>query len=154
MEKVVDANVFIHGKGSYPFTKALIIPEVLEEIQSQKARNILINTDYQVKTPSKEKVKKVKEKSGEINSPTSEADEKLIALALETGKDILTDDKALQNLALHLETGFEGFLDDATDQKFVWEKHCRNCGRGVSGSKCGSCGSTHFLKKQVRCSSE
>ncbi len=154
MEKVVDANVFIHGKGSYPFTKALVIPEVLEEIQSQNARNILINTDYQVKTPSEKNVDKVKEKASEINSPTSEADEKLLALALEMDKNILTDDKALQNLALHLETGFEGFLDKATDQKFFWEKYCGNCGRKVSGSKCGSCGSTHLSKKQVRCSSE
>ena len=71
----MDANVFIHGKGSYPFTKALVIPEVLEEIQSQNARNILINTDYQVKTPSEKNVDKVKEKASEINSPTSEADE-------------------------------------------------------------------------------
>lgn len=149
---VVDANVFIHGRGSYPFQKALTVPEVVEELESDQGMNMIRTIDFTVRTPSESSIRKVKEKSEELNSPTSETDEKLLALALETSKPILTDDIALQNLAFHLDVEFEGFLEDEIENRFKWLKICKNCGNEVSGNKCSSCGSTLLRWQQVRCS--
>ncbi|MBC5793368.1 MAG: hypothetical protein H8Z69_05035 [Nanohaloarchaea archaeon] len=152
MKAVVDTNVIVHGRGSYAFDTALMVPEVLEEIKSSKGRNNLRNLKYEVRTPSEKILGKVRSKSDEINSPTSDEDEKLLALAVQTGHTLVTDDKPLQNLALHLEADFEGFLDLGTDEKYRWELNCSNCGRKVTGSRCSRCGSNPD-RRRVRCNS-
>lgn len=149
---VVDANVFIHGRGSYPFTKGLTVKEVIDELESDQGKNMLRNIDYEVRHASADSLKKVNEKSQTINSPTSEADEKLLALAIDMDKPILTDDIALQNLALHLSVDFKGFLEDEINEKFEWKIICENCGSEVLNDRCSSCGSTRLRRKQVRCS--
>jgi len=149
---VVDANVFIHGRGSYPFSKAITVQEVIDELQSDHGKNMLRNVNYEVRRPSEESFEKVKSKSESINSPTSEADEKLLALAADLEEIVLTDDIAMQNLALHLDLDFQGFLEDEINERFRWKKICKNCGSKVSGDKCSSCGSTRLRLKQVRCS--
>lgn len=151
MEAVVDANVLIHGTGSFPFDKAFLVQEVVDELESDGSRNVLGNLDYEVKEPGEEAVEKVEEKSEEINSPTSEADERLLALAVYLEKELVTDDKPLQNLALHLEHEFSGFLDPETDEKFRWEKRCDNCGEEVSSGPCPKCGGSISVRR-VRCS--
>lgn len=149
---VVDANVFIHGRGSYPFSKAITVQEVVDELQSNHGKNMLRNVTYEVRKPSEESFENVKNKSESINSPTSAADEKLLALAMDVEEVILTDDIALQNLALHLELDFQGFIEDKIEKKFRWKKLCKNCGNKVSGDRCSSCGSTRLRRKQVHCS--
>lgn len=152
MEPVVDANVFIHGRGNYRFQKAYTVQQVFDEIKSFKGRNSLRNIDCEVRSPSEDSISKVRKKSEDINSPTSDADEELLALAMDLDKSIVTDDKPLQNLALHLGLEFEGFLDSPTDERYRWDKICKNCGKDVSGSKCGKCGSNRFRTRRVRCS--
>lgn len=149
---VVDANVFIHGRGSYPFSKAITSQEVVDELHSDHGKNMLRNVNYEVRRPSEKSVEKVESKSKDINSPTSEADERLLALAMDLEKVILTDDIALQNLALHLDLEFQVFLEDEIEDKFIWKKLCKNCGNEVAEDRCSSCGSTRLRRKQVRCS--
>ena len=153
MEKVVDANVILHGRGNYSFGKALTVQEVYDEIQSERGRDLLMNIDVRVKQPSEDVLEKVRSMSEKLNSPTSDADEKLIALALEYSKVLVTDDKPLQNLAVHLGTDFEGFLDPKTDKKIRWERVCESCNRVLEGSTCSRCGCQRFQRKQVGCSS-
>jgi len=149
---IVDANVFIHGRGSYPFSKAITVQEVVDELKTDHGKNMLHNTNYEVRRPSKKSIEKVREKSERINSPTSKEDERLLSLAMDLDQLILTDDIALQNLALHLGIGFQGFLEDKITEKFKWESICKNCGNEVSKDRCSSCGSTRLRRKQVRCS--
>lgn len=152
MEAVIDTNVLIHGRGKTRYDEVYIVQEVLDEAKSSEARNRLRNMDYSVWEPSQDSLEEVKQRSDDINSPTSEADEKLLALALEKDITMVTDDKPLQNLALHLDVSFEGFLDDPAEEKFRWQRVCENCGRQVSGESCPSCGSTRLRRRQVRCS--
>ncbi|MFB6216652.1 MAG: PIN domain-containing protein, partial [Candidatus Aenigmatarchaeota archaeon] len=127
MEKaVVDANVFLHGRGRYSFDRAITVPEVVEEVKSSKGQNNLRNIDYEVRQPSQESMQKVEQKSEEIRSPTSDVDEKLLALAIDLQEDLVTDDKALQNLALHLGVKFEGYMEGEVDEKFRWRTICEN----------------------------
>lgn len=135
---VADANVFIRGRRT-PFDSALTVPEVMEELESDEAQRKFDFADISVREPSEDVLSKIKEKSDELNSPTSEVDEKLLALALETGQTLVTDDKALQNLSLHLGVSFESYMTDRIEKKKHWEEYCPNCGREVEGH-CDRCG--------------
>ncbi len=148
---VADTNVFIHGR-KRPFSSALTVPEVLEELKSSEARLSFDLSDIEVAEPSDDAVDTVKAKSNEIDSPTSDVDEKLLALALEKGEELFTDDKALQNLALHLGIEFNSFLSDGVEEKVKWRTVCENCGEEVEGDRCPRCGSTLLRRKRDRCS--
>lgn len=143
--KVVDANVIIHGRGLNE--KLVTVPEVLDELKSSEAKTSLSSFKVETRACSDENLEKVKEKSREINSETSEVDEKLLGLALDLRESLITDDKGLQNLALHLEADVEGFMDPVTDQKLSWKMVCPQCGK----EKCG-CGATQIRKLDQRSS--
>lgn len=149
---VVDTNAILHGRGELDFDRIFLTPEVVEEVESSHGRNVVRNLDYTVFQPSEKYVQKVNDKAEELNSPTSEVDENLLALALEKQDFVVTDDKALQNLALHLEVEVKGFHDQVLQEKFKWVKECSNCGEKVSNPPCPRCGSPQVRRKQVRCS--
>lgn len=147
MPAVVDANVFMRGSGITGYDRLYTVPEVMEELESDTSRIGFDTTDVEVRDPSEDTVSKVHQKSDEINSATSTADERLLALALELGATLVTDDKGLQNLAAHLEVEFESYMGDEIDEKRAWKKVCRNCGSEVSGDTCSKCGSTRVERK-------
>lgn len=135
---VADANVFMRGKRT-PFESAVTVPEVMKELESDGAQRKFDFADVSVREPSVEAIETVRTKSGELNSPTSEVDERLLALALDLDEVLVTDDKALQNLALHLEVDFESYMGEEVEEMKHWEDHCPNCGQQVEG-RCDSCG--------------
>jgi UPF0271 protein len=145
---VVDANVLIHSRAQFPFKEALIPPSVEKEIKSQMAEFKAQKLELEVFQPSEESLEKVREKSGEINSPTSEQDEEALALAIDRDLPLMTDDKALQNLALHLEANFQGFNTEEVSEKRKWKMVCENCGTRVSSSPCPRCGSRSLRRKR------
>ncbi len=140
MEPVIDANVVIHGRNRQDFRKVYTVPEVFEEMKSDMAKRRVDNLEIQVEEPGSESLEKVMEKSRDINSPTSETDEKLVALADTLGRTLVSDDKAVQNLAKHLDIGFEGYMEDKIEETLEWELVCENCGSKVSSPPCPNCG--------------
>ncbi len=148
-ELVLDANTLMRGRGNLPRGEYITTPEVAEELRSQSSQNIYENRDIDVVPASDEEMEKVRERSKEISSPTSEPDESIVALALERGGRVVSDDKAVQNLCLWLDVGFQGFMEDEVDEKMEWEVKCVDCGSSVSGSKCGTCGSSNIERKPV-----
>lgn len=138
MRHVIDANVFIHGRRP-KFDDMVTVPEVMEELRSLSGERSFSVTDIAVKEPTNHALNAVNEKAEEICSPTSEVDNKLLALASDEGGSLVTDDKALQNLALHLEVEFEGFIEDKVEKKVAWEMVCPSCGRKLK-KRCPSCG--------------
>lgn len=148
---VLDTNVIVHARGSINFDKILIVPDIVTEVESRHGKNILRNIDYEIQEASEHFVERVEKKSVELDSPTSEVDEKLLALALEEEDTLVTDDKALQNLALHLEVEVDGFQDEVLEEEFAWEKVCSNCGKEISSLPCPRCGSDQARRRQVRC---
>jgi UPF0271 protein len=143
---VLDANVLIHSRGQFPYEKVLIPPSVNQEIKSEISQLKMEKLDLNVERPSEEFLEEIWEKSQEIFSPTSEQDEEALALALEKEVPLVTDDKALQNLALHLGADFETFNSERISEKRAWEKVCGNCGKEVSGDGCSRCGSTSLRR--------
>ncbi len=152
MPPVIDANVLIHGRGKYQFDTAYTVPEVMEEMKSSGAKLKFDTNEIDVQEPSGQSLKRVQEKADEINADTSEADERLVALALELEEQVITDDKGVQNLALHLEVEFRPFMREPIEEKRRWITVCENCGAEVSGDECNRCGSSQLRRKPGQCS--
>ncbi|MFB6199239.1 MAG: hypothetical protein ABEJ83_00035 [Candidatus Nanohaloarchaea archaeon] len=154
MAVAVDTNVLIRSQGK-PFGETVFItPSISEELKSKEAKRNLEQTDYRVVEPSEKALEKVKELSARINSPTSETDEELVALALDRDLKLVSDDKPVQNLALHLDLEFEAFFDSGVEKRMCWKRLCSNCSSLVSEGSCARCGSDSIRLKQVRCSSK
>lgn len=149
MPAVIDTNVLLHSRGNVDFDQIYAIPKVVEEVESQRGKNILNSLDYDVMEPGDAEVEEVRESADDLNSPTSDTDEKLVALAKERKMTLVTDDKAMQNLCLHLEVDFEGFNDSKLEERYEWKKLCANCGNEVSSLPCPRCGSRRLRRKQV-----
>ena len=152
MAIVLDTNVIVRSRGEFGSEKLYLDPMVIEEVESTHGENILNNLSYTARSPSDSSVEKVEKLSERINSPTSETDESIVALAWETSSVLVTDDKAIQNLCLYLDVEFDGFMDDPLDQELRWEKLCSNCGNEVTGSRCSRCGSRTLRRRQVQSS--
>ncbi|MFB6158039.1 MAG: NOB1 family endonuclease [Candidatus Nanohalobium sp.] len=145
---VVDANVIIHSRAQYPFRKAVIPPSVRAEIKSEIAKMKGLKLNLEVMQPSDESRKRVRKKAEEINSPTSEEDGDALALAIDRGLTLVTDDRALQNLALHMGVDFQGFNTEKVETKRRWRQVCSNCGTDVSTPPCPRCGSREMDRKR------
>jgi UPF0271 protein len=146
MAPVADTNVFVRGRNQ-PFNEAITVPEVMEEIESERGKRNFDIVSVDVREPSETAMDQVRTKSDSINSPTSDVDEKLLALALDESEVLITDDKALQNLAMHLGVEFESYMADEVSEKRIWRMVCENCRNKVEGDKCPQCGSTALVRK-------
>jgi len=147
-EVVVDANVLIHSRGQFSFKKVLMPLSVQEEVISDLSKLKMEKLDVKVMEPSNSSLQKVKKKSDDINSPTSSQDEEALALALDKQLTLVTDDKALQNLAFHLGHEFESFNTERVEEKRIWKIVCGNCGAEVSSLPCPRCGSQSSQRKR------
>jgi UPF0271 protein len=148
MPPVIDTNVVIHGRGDASLRNAFTVKEVLEELESKRAGEKGEVLDLETRQPAKEKIEEVRNLSDSINSPTSKVDEKLVALALTLDEKLVTDDKAVQNLAEKLDLEYEGYMENSIEQTIEWYHRCSNCGEEVSSSdRCPRCGSRSVVRK-------
>ena len=147
MDAVIDTNVILHGRKATDIQRMYTVPEVEKELKSSEAKRRKQHLDLNIQKPGKECLRKVREESNKINSPTSETDEKLVALALTLGKTLVTDDKAMQNLALRLDLDFSGYMEDKISETREWKKICVNCGKRVSSPPCPHCGHQNLTRK-------
>lgn len=138
MTKVIDTNVLIHGRSS-EIEGGITVPGVVEEVVSDSARRSQQVVDLEVYEPSAQSLEKIRNLSSEINSPTSKTDEELVALAYEREALLVSDDKAVQNLAKHLGIKFEGYMKDEIEGEKEWKVFCPTCGE-EKDSKCSKCG--------------
>jgi UPF0271 protein len=127
-------------------------PSVQKEVKSQQGKMAMHKFDLRFVQPSEDSLQKVKDKSDELNSPTSTQDEESLALALDSSLPLVTDDKALQNLALHVEAEFKGFNTEEVSERRKWHLVCDNCGEEISSLPCPRCGSQELDRKRDQCS--
>ncbi|WP_414837507.1 hypothetical protein ACK3SF_04520 [Candidatus Nanosalina sp. VS9-1] len=147
MEVAVDANVVIHGRRSNSFEKAYTVPEIFAELESKEAQRKADTMDLKPREPTEKSLKLVEETSEKINSPTSHEDEKLAALAHSRELTLVTDDKALQNLAEILDIDYTSYMDEEIEEALEWELVCGNCGKEISSQPCPRCGSEMIQRK-------
>ncbi len=147
MDAVIDSNVIVHGRKATDFDKLYTVPEVEKEMKSTEAERRFRNMDIHVQRPGKKELEEVRDEAEKINSPTSDADEKIVALASTLDKTLLTDDKAMQNLALRLDIDFEGYMEGKINSTMEWELRCDQCGKNVSSPPCPRCGHQKIVRK-------
>jgi len=152
MKFIVDAIVFISGMNIE--NECYTVNEVLEELKSEDAKLraslALSQGNLKVKEPEEKyitKVTKASRKTGDILN-LSNADIKLLALALELNGVIITDDYDIQNVAEVLGIRYKKVAEPGIKKVFEWKNICKGCGKIFPleyKGKCDVCGAE--LKK-------
>ncbi len=152
---MIDSSVIFLRKAVYD--NMVTIPEVVSEIIDENSRLYFSVKSLRVESASEESMKVVLEtarSTGDIHK-LSETDVKLLAKALDElkmGNDVVlvTDDYAIQNVAMKLGINFEGVIQRKISKGYKWVKVCRGCGRKVKGDVCPVCGSEAVIRRVKR----
>jgi UPF0271 protein len=131
---VLDTSVLYYGKDLPQGFECVITPGVVRELDKEgmSARlELLMATRVRVSSPSERSLKKVSEESEKTGDSRrlSEADKELLALALDLGYELITDDYSIQNLARAMGIPARGFDQKGIAEVFVWQAKCKGCGK-------------------------
>jgi len=147
--RVLDASAIVRSDFDFSDDVYAISPTVLSEIKTEDIRSLIDlaigRNDIKILSPGKKAHEKVSEASGETgDAPVlSEADVDVLALALEHGAEVLSDDYAIQNVAKHLNIPIIKSVHEGIKKFIKWEMACTGCGKrfGVEAVKtCEVCG--------------
>jgi len=146
MKRVLDASALLTGR-QFP-GELVTVPGVLRELQRHGMTpqlEAVLETQVRVLSPSddtRERVRAAGEATGDAHriSPT---DRDLLALALDLGATLVTDDYSIQNLARVLVVPFEPILTPGIRETWSWTYRCTGCGRTWPEwhEECPVCGS-------------
>ncbi len=148
MRFVLDTSAILSGKEFSGQQELYMPPSAEREIKHGRMRRrveYLELTGMKVRAPSDEAVAKVRayaKKTGDIVR-VSEADIDVIALGIDLGATILTDDYSIQNLARGLGVQYQCICEHGITEEVVWSYRCRGCGKFFNEmkSECPVCGS-------------
>ncbi len=149
---VIDASAIFQRKAVY--SHMVTVPEVVAEILDEASALYFSVKDLKVEEASPESVEEVvaaAKETGDIHK-LSETDVKVLAKALDErkkGRDVVlvTDDYAIQNVAIKLGINFEGIIQRKITREFRWVKVCRGCGRKIDSDICPICGSEAVVRR-------
>lgn len=139
---VADASVFILGNKIEG--ELVTVPGVVGELRDIASRARFEIFGAVVKVPSRSMVKKAQlaaRETGDI-SHLSETDLELLALSMEMGIALATDDYAIQNVAAHLEIRIEPVGQPTITRKLKRINRCAGCGKIFDEMICPVCGTT------------
>lgn len=122
----------------------------LEDLASKCRFDLLADQAMQVRAPDPRSVENIREasrKSGDL-PVLSATDIDLLALATELGGTIVTDDYAIQNVAIHL--GIPVLpIHQRPAVKRTWKYRCPGCGRYYNDvGECPVCGAVIKRKRR------
>ena len=152
--RVLDATAFYAGtpfrsEDSY-YVTASIYDEIRHIKKNHIALEILLNSKRLIiQDPDDKHVTKVRnaaKKTGDINS-LSDEDVSSIALALELGSDLISDDFAVSNVAKHLGVVIIPIMTKGIKTVGRWIHYCSACGISSKESICPNCGNK--LRKKL-----
>lgn len=131
---VLDTSVLYYGKDLPQGFECVITPGVVRELDKEgmSARlELLMATRVRVSSPSDRSLRKVNEESEKTGDSRrlSEADKELLALALDLGYELITDDYSIQNLARAMGIPARGFDQKGITEVFEWQAKCKGCGK-------------------------
>lgn len=95
---ICDTSVLLHSDFTGQITT---VQEVIDEVKTKKHKERLEFREIRVLEPEEKFVREVEEraKKAGLGEKLSKTDKKLLALALQTGDVLLTDDYAIQKMA-------------------------------------------------------
>ena len=142
---VLDASAFYAGA---PFAAPgpwQTTPQVIDEVRHIRAAEGLVDTMVEsgrirVRQPEEAHAARVREALRATGDEVSGADASVLALALQTGSRILTDDYAVSNAAAELRIESVPLMTRGPRGRRAWRRACRSCGRPSRGKECPECG--------------
>ncbi|MEM4496720.1 MAG: NOB1 family endonuclease [Archaeoglobaceae archaeon] len=149
---VIDSSAIFQRKAVYE--NMVTVPEVVAEIVDEASSLYFSVKNLRVEEASEDSIKEVikaAEKTGDIHK-LSNTDIKVIAKALDEIKKgneviLVTDDYAIQNVAMTLNIKFESIIMGKISREVRWVKICRGCGRKIDSDVCPICGSEAVVKR-------
>lgn len=131
---VLDTSVLYYGKDLPQGFECVITPGVVRELDKEgmSARlELLMATRVRVSSPSERSLRKVDEESEKTGDSRrlSVADKELLALALDLGYELISDDYSIQNLARAMGIPARGFDQKGIAEVFEWQAKCKGCGK-------------------------
>ena len=154
---VLDSSALFYGKDLPPEFDLVITPGVASELRRhgmEERLELLLATRVTVLSPSKHSLAKViseGERTGDARR-LSATDKELLALALELGYELVTDDYSVQNLASALGVRFKGIEQKGITRVISWKSRCVGCGKVFDAevAECDVCGSSTKMKSSRR----
>ena len=133
---VIDSSAIFQRKAVY--ANMVTVPEVAAEILDDASALYFSVKNLRVEEASRESIEEVVEvakKTGDIHK-LSKTDIRVLAKALDEMKKgnevvLVTDDYAIQNVAMKLGIKFEGIIQSQISKEFKWVKVCQGCGRKI-----------------------
>jgi len=128
--KVLDASSFIHGynpsveEGDHYTTNGII-----KEVKT-KMDIIHLAIEYgklSIREPKRETIEKVKKTSIKTGDTLSINDIEILALAMDLGGILYTDDYGLQNVAERLSVKVKCIVSEGIKGRFIWKLICKGC---------------------------
>ncbi len=142
MKYVLDSSAFINLERAELEGDIYTTPEIVKEIKDLRTKSMLNALDIIVKKPEKKYMHMVEEtgkKTGD-SGILSDADKSIIALALDLGAVLLTDDFAVANLCIEMGIEFMPVKNRKINKKFKRVPYCPNCMKPRKSKICDICG--------------
>ena len=154
---VLDSSALFYGKDMPPDLDLVITPGVVTELRRhgmEERLEMLLATRIRVLSPGKHSLTTViseGERTGDARR-LSATDKEVLALALELGYELVTDDYSVQNLASALGVRFRGVEQEGIARVISWKSKCVGCGKIFDAEirECDVCGSPTKMKSSRR----
>lgn len=150
---VLDTSALVGGlslaRGEF-FTVEEVSIEAKSLLTRSRLEVGLLSGAVKVLSPSRDSLERVKKTCAKTCNVISETDAKLLALALDLGATLITDDYSLQNMAAIMGVSTKPITTGGIREAREWEKFCPSCGRvyGESSKACEVCGNA--LSRRVK----
>lgn len=129
MKFVHDTGSLLAAMPSYIVGENYTVKECIEEVKDKDSRNALqiYLEKLNVLEPSEESVRKVREAARKLGERLSEADVKVVALALDLGATVLSDDYGVLNVAKYLGLDARPVRTKGIEGNVEWVNYCPFC---------------------------
>ncbi|UCE80762.1 MAG: nucleic acid-binding protein [Methanobacteriota archaeon] len=145
---VIDSSALYYGKDLPSEFELIISPGIASELRRHgmgDRLDLLLATKVKILSPSKESLIQVlaeSKASGDLTRLSS-ADKEILALALDLGYELVTDDYSIQNVAAALGVSCRPLDQNGISRTIVWESVCTGCRKRFAAhvEECDICGS-------------
>jgi len=150
---VLDTSAFISGflpeEDEY-YTVIEVINELQDDYSKEKLGYFLNSGKIKIKEPNLDNVHKVYSVLKNTGDRLSLTDIKIVALAIETGSTIISEDYGIQNISSFLGIKFNSIREHGIKKVIYWEYYCIGCKQVHLNNKafCDNCG--NIIKRRPK----
>ena len=152
---ILDTCAFLSQK--HPDGKLITIPQIELEIQNKQSLQYFLNIKeigLEIREPSRKNLEIIKlnaEKTGDLDV-LSDIDQKILAIAYETKSTIVSDDFAIQNVALYMNIKYISCSGKTIKELRKWKYKCSACNfvSNNKNSECITCGSKDIFRIKAK----